>query len=116
MHVELLVFLRRFEFEKVFKRAPYGKRKRRRLLETDPAMTQRTQRELPIARQPRRLNNRLVQRLRTVRRVQLQVLFAWSMTLLARDSERVAAAAITICHARVRNRCEERRKIGRAHV
>src|SRR6185369_12583870 len=72
-------------------------------------MTQRTERQLPIARQFRRIHNRLVQGLLFSRRVQLHVLFAWSMTSLARDPESVAASPVTIRHALFRNGFEERR-------
>lgn len=101
MHIELLVFFRRFELKKIFKSTSYGERERRRLLNTESSMTQRTQRELPIARQLRRINDRRF----TIR----SVFFAWSMTPLTRDAERVSRPTIMIRHAHICNDFEERR-------
>src|ERR1051325_6691106 len=106
MHIEYFILFRSFEFEKIFQRVTRCERKRRRLRHPDSAMTQRTKPQLPIARQLRRVNNRLVQRLRLAGRVQLDVLFAWSMTPLARDPERVSGSSIAIHRV---NRFERRR-------
>src|SRR6185503_19785490 len=80
----------------VFQRVTCCERKSRSLRDAHSTMTQRAQRELPVTRQFRRIYDRLIDRLRSTRRVQLHVSFTWSMTPFARDAEHVTCSTIAI--------------------
>ena len=101
MNIERFIQFWNRQVDVILQRVPNREREWWRLRGSDPAMTQRTQRELTIAWQLRRIHDRLVRRFRSAGRIEIRVLLTWTMTLLARDTKRVIRCTIFVRDARV---------------
>ena len=101
VHVERLVGAGMLELNVIFERVADRERERSRLRHTDAAVTQAAQIHPALARQLRRVDDRLLCRLRVWSGVERDVLRAWSMTAFTRNAENEIGALVTVREVRV---------------